>query len=260
MWQPDGAAPLAKIGVLTPHLDPVPETEFQVMAPQGVSIHTARVPLGMIGADGQIVPSIGPEVAKAFSEPPAVDRAVDLLAPLELNSIVYSFTSSSYILGSQNDSLLKARLEERSNGTPIVIQTSAIVSALRVLSVQKVSLMHPPWYTSELDQMGATYFEGEEFEVVYHSPAHIRRDYGDPAPEQIFEWAKANTPDDADALVIGGSGFRAIGVIKALEASLDRPVISANQASFWKALRIAGVTKRISGYGRIFDVDRTTRK
>ena len=125
MWQPDGAAPLGKIGVLTPHLDPVPETELQAMAPQGVSIHATRVPLGMIGPDGKIIPTIGPEAAKAFSEPPAVDQAVDLLAPLELNSIVYCFTSSSYILGSQNDSLLKTRLEERSNGTPIVIQTPA---------------------------------------------------------------------------------------------------------------------------------------
>ncbi|MDJ0955932.1 MAG: hypothetical protein QNI91_03685 [Arenicellales bacterium] len=253
MWQPDGAAPLGKIGVLTPHLDPVPETEFQAMTPNGVSIHAARVPLGMIGADGKIVPTIGPEVAKAFSEPPAVDQAVDLLAPLELNSVVYCFTSSSYILGSRNDSVLKARLEERSNGIPVVIQTSAIVSALRALSIQRISLMHPPWYTPELDDMGATYFKGEGFEVIYHSPAHIHREYGDPAPEKIFSWAIDHTPDEADALVIGGGGFRAIGVVSALETKLDRPVITANQASFWCALSIAGISHPIREYGRIFD-------
>lgn len=253
MWQPDGAAPLGKIGVLTPHMDPVPETEFQTMAPGGVSVHAARVPLGMIDPDGEIIPTIGPEVAKAFSEPPAVDQAVGLLAPLELNSIVYCFTSSSYILGSRNDALLKARLEERSNGTPIVIQTSAIVSALRALSVQSISLMHPPWFTAELDEMGANYFEGEGFEVVHHSSAHIHREYGDPLPEKIFDWAKAHTPDEAEALVIGGGGFRAIGVVSALETTLDIPVVTANQAAFWNALRIAGVPHQISGYGRIFN-------
>lgn len=253
MWQPDGAASLAKIGVLTPHLDPVPETEFQVMAPRGVSIHAARVPLGMIDPDGRIIPTIGPDVAKAFSEPPAVDQAVDLLAPLELNSIVYCFTSSSYILGSQKDSLLKARLEERSNGIPIVIQTSAIVSALRALSVQRISLMHPPWFTPELDKLGATYFGNEGFEVVTHSPAHIHQEYGDPAPEKIFHWAKDHTPDEAEALVIGGGGFRAIGVVGELETALGRPVLTANQASFWNALQIAGVIHRVKEYGRIFD-------
>ena len=34
MWMPDGLATVAKIGVLTPHLDPVSETELQVMAPK----------------------------------------------------------------------------------------------------------------------------------------------------------------------------------------------------------------------------------
>lgn len=255
MWRPDGAAPLAKIGVLTPHLDPVPETEFQVMAPRGVSIHTARVPLGMIGEDGKIIPTIGPEVAQAFSEPPAVDQAVDLLAPLELNAMVYCFTSSSYILGSRKDAMLKARLEERSGGAPVIIQTPAIITALRALSVRRIALMHPPWFTAELDALGATYFGNEGFEVVAHSPAHIQQEYGDPKPEKIFEWAKQHTPDAAEALVIGGGGFRATGVISELEAGLGRPVLSANQASFWHALRISGVGHRVREYGRIFDAD-----
>ena len=42
-WQPDGAGPLARIGVLTPDDDPVPESEMWAMAPRGVSIHAARV-------------------------------------------------------------------------------------------------------------------------------------------------------------------------------------------------------------------------
>jgi len=42
MWRPDGAGWRARVGLLTPHFDPVPETEFRVMAPEGVSIHSAR--------------------------------------------------------------------------------------------------------------------------------------------------------------------------------------------------------------------------
>ena len=100
MWQPDGAGKSARIGVLTPHLDPVPESEFQALAPEGVSIHAARVPLGIIGPDGEIIPRVDPEIARAFSQPPAVDDAAALLAPLTPHAIVYAFTSSSYILGS----------------------------------------------------------------------------------------------------------------------------------------------------------------
>jgi len=43
-WQPDGVGSLARIGILTPDFDPVPESEIWAMAPHGVSIHAARVP------------------------------------------------------------------------------------------------------------------------------------------------------------------------------------------------------------------------
>jgi hypothetical protein len=42
-WQPDGAGSLARIGILTPDFDPIPESEVWAMAPLGVSIHTSRV-------------------------------------------------------------------------------------------------------------------------------------------------------------------------------------------------------------------------
>jgi maleate isomerase len=134
MWQPDGAGIKAKIGVLTPHLDPVPESESMALAPQGVSMHAARVPLGMVGPDGEIIPMVGPDIAKAFSETPEIDLAVSSLAPLNLNAIIYSFTSSSYILGSDNDAALRSRVEERSNGGPVITQSMAVVQALKALN------------------------------------------------------------------------------------------------------------------------------
>ena len=78
---PDGSATRARIGVLTPHLDAVPESEFQALAPAGISIHSARVPLGMVGPDGEIIPHVDADIAKAFADPPpAVDDAAALLS------------------------------------------------------------------------------------------------------------------------------------------------------------------------------------
>src|SRR5262245_66616468 len=42
-WQHDGVGSLARIGLLTPAFDPVPESEAWAMAPQGVSIHASRM-------------------------------------------------------------------------------------------------------------------------------------------------------------------------------------------------------------------------
>ena len=53
--------------------------------------------------------------------------------------------------------------------------------------------------------------------------------------------------------MIGGNGFRAVGVIEALEADLDRPVLTANQVLLWAALATAGADPAmIEGYGRVF--------
>ena len=85
MWQPDGWGSRARIGVLTPHNDIVPEAEFQAMAPEGVSIHAARVPLGW--RSGPEPPPIGLDAAQAFAGPPHVDEAAELLAGATLSAM-----------------------------------------------------------------------------------------------------------------------------------------------------------------------------
>ncbi len=252
MWQPDGAGSRARIGVLTPHLDPVPESEFQALAPEGVSIHAARVPLGMVAPDGKIVPRVDPDIARAFAQPPAVDDAATLLSALAPSAVVYAFTSSSYILGSDADALLRERLETRMNGIPVVIQTTALVTALRSLRANRIALIHPPWFSPELDALGADYFKNQAVSVVYHGSAELRSDYGDIRPDQVFDWVIAHVPDTADAVLIGGGGFRAVGAIEALEAALGRPVLSANQDALWCAQLFSRVDDHLNHYAQNF--------
>ena len=58
-------------------------------------------------------------------------------------------------------------------------------------------------------------------------------------------------PREADGVLIAGIGFRCVGILEALEHDLARPVIAANQASLWRALRLAGVAAPVEGYGRL---------
>jgi maleate isomerase len=126
MWQPDGAGWRARVGVLTPHFDPVPETEFCAMAPEGVSIHAARVPLGALDSDGNITFQRGPAAARAFAEPPHIDHAAMLLSTIPVSVIVYAYTGSSYILGVDGDKALKTRLEARAPGIPVVFHAGML--------------------------------------------------------------------------------------------------------------------------------------
>ena len=121
MWQPDGWGWRARIGVLTPHADIGPEAEFHAMAPEGVSIHAARVPFGVMAPGGAMNPTIALEPVRAFADPPHVDAAAELLAAAPLHAITFGFTSSSYVRGAADDAELKARLEGRTRGIPVVI-------------------------------------------------------------------------------------------------------------------------------------------
>ena len=252
MWQPDGWGQ-TRIGVLTPHADIVPETEFSALAPRGVSIHAARVPFGGYRPGGAMDRTIADDPVSAFADPPLVDEAAELLGAAPLHSIVYGFTSSSYVRGAADDAALKSRLETRTRGIPVVIPCAAAIAALTRLAAKRLALVSPPWFSAEMDQKGARYFQSQGFEVIHSAPAALPSDQQAIEPSELYEWVRTHTPENADAVFIGGNGFRAIGVIKALEEELALPVLTANQVAFWKAQRLAGSRAPVMGYGRIFE-------
>ena len=254
MWQPDGWG-RTRIGVLTPHADIVPETEFNALAPDGISIHAARVPFGGYKPGGTMDPTIADNPVRAFADPPAVDDAAEMLAMAPLHAIVFGFTSSSYVRGAADDAALKFRLEARTRNIPVIIPCAAAVTALTALSAKRVALISPPWFSAEMDQQGIRYFQSQGFEVVYSGPAGLPSDQQAIQPDQLYNRVRSHVPKNAEAVFIGGNGFRAIGVIKALEDSLDRPVLTANQVAFWCALRLSGARVPIVTYGRIFEFD-----
>jgi maleate isomerase len=211
-----------------------------------------RVPFGAYKAGGVMNRTLADDPVRAFAEPPLVDDAAELLAGAPLHAIVYAFTSSSYVRGPTDDAALKARLERRTRGIPVIIPCAAAVTALTVLEAKRLVLISPPWFSADMDQQGARYFQTQGFEVIHHSRAGLPSDPKAIRPAELYEWVRTHTPKGADAVFIGGNGFRAIGVINALEEDLARPVLSANQVAFWQALRLSEAPIPIVGYGQIF--------
>jgi maleate isomerase len=237
-WHPDGVGSLARIGVLTPDDDPVPESEMWTMGTHGLSIHTARV--------------VWNHDAAAFAQPPQVDEATEQLIRLKPRAIVYAFTSSSYALGADADNPLRLRLEKRAGGIPVILTCEAAKEALRLLQASRVALVHPPWFSEEVTAKGKDYFQSQGFDVVLCNRITPARQFTEVAPSEVYEWVRANVPSQAQAVFIGGNGLRAIGTIQALEHNVGKPVLTANQVCLWKALRIVGSASMPTQYGRLF--------
>lgn len=253
MWQPDGWGWRARIGLLTPHADIGPEAEFNAMAPAGVSVHAARVPLGAYTRGGALERPVAEDVARAFAEPPFVDAAVEFLAAAPLHAVAFGFTSSSYVRGPADDQALRARLEARSGGIPVVITCAAAVLALRTLGVRRFAFVSPPWFSAELVALGEGYFQRQGLDVVASGAAELPADQRAVNLGQLYEWIRTKTPASADAVFIGGNGLRAIGLIRALEEDLGRPVLTANQVALWHALHLSGTRVVVRSYGQIFE-------
>ena len=254
MWQPDGWSFRGRLGVLVPHAAIGTESELAAMAARagGVSVHATRVPLGVMRAGGVMDPTIALEPVRAFADPPLVDDAAELLAAAPLHAIGFAFTSSSYVRGAADDEALRLRLERRTRGIPVAVCAASAVLALRALGAGRVALIDPPWFSPELTALGVAYFQGQGCEVVAAEPAGLPSEQRAIHPGQLFEWARGHVPPEAEAVFVSGNGFRAVGIIQALEEDLGIPVLTANQVLFWHLLRLAEARTPIEGYGCLF--------
>ena len=254
-WQSDGWEVRTRIGVLVPHADIGPESELNAIAPTGVAIHATRIPFGAMAVGGGMDPTIAEDPVRAFAAPPGVDDAAELLAAAPIHAIAFGFTSSAYLIGPEGEAEMIERLQQRTHGIPVVATCSAAVQALRALEVQRVALIDPPWFSADLNAAGRKYYESAGFDVVYSAPCLLPSGQTLIEPQALYSWAIEHVPDTAEAVVIGGNGFRAIGIIDALEQALGCPVLTANQVLLWAALKAVGADAAgVTRYGRVFSV------
>ena len=155
------------------------------------------------------------------------------------------------MIGRQAETALLERLSQGRN-VPVDGTLVAAVTALEVMEIERLELIHPPWFDEEMDELGATYFRDEGFDVVASRSADLPRDPCRIEPDEVLTWISQHASDDAQAVFIGGNGFRVVPAIERLEQQLGRPVLAANQVLLWSLLRKAGVRMEVSGYGSLF--------
>lgn len=235
----------ARIGLVYPAASCVMEPELYAMAPEGVSIHTARLTLadatlgglsGMMAGDG-------------------LEQAVRLLAQAPLHVVTFGGTSASFLEGLDCDRKVIRRIAVVAPGLPGSTTSTAALRALRALGARRVSFVGP--YVEEVTARGRTFFEANGFEVTGAHAMGISGNLDlDRLPlERLYAFTREKVEARADAVFISCTGIRSVGAIEHLEADLGVPVVTANQATFWDALRLAGVRERVRGFGTLFEHD-----
>lgn len=229
-----------RIGLIVPSSNTTMEPEFYGMAPEGVSIHTARMRLREVRA----------ETLREMAEDAA--RAAELLSTAGVNLILYGCTTGSLLGGADWEKELIEKVQG-SGGVPSFSTATAVVESLRELEAEKVVVATP--YIEELNELERNFLESQGFEVLKMRGLGLVRnlDIGREPPSTAYRLAREVFRPEADAVFISCTNFRTIEIIEALEADLRRPVVTSNQASIWKALRMGRVREGIFGFGRLLE-------
>lgn len=227
----------AKIGLIIPSVNIAMEPEFNAMKPDGVSVHTTRVPL----VAGTI------ENLKRMHE--STGEAAELLAAAGVDIIVYGCTTGSMFNGLGWDEELLSRIE-KITGIQATTTATAVIRAFRKFGVDNVALATP--YSEELTRAVEKFLEDSGLKVVNTKRLSTHGvEMGRALPETTYKLAcEVNTPE-ADAIFISCTNFKSITVIEKLEKELQKYVFSSNTATMWDVLERLNIHSQIKGYGKL---------
>lgn len=232
----------ARIGVIVSPPNTVVEGEFPRMAPDGVSVHTAR-----LGRPEGTAANLGGDVVLQTNQD--LPRAAASLAELKLDVVVFAHTAGSMLRGPDYDAELVAMLEETA-GCPAITTASAVVALLRASGVARLALLTP--YPEEMTLAEIDFLEKAlpDLKVVSHRSMGMATGLaiGDLEPTVAYQESRKVNTWEADGLFLSGTNWRTIDVIEDMEADLGIPVFTANQVTMWATLRRLGIAPK-PGYG-----------
>lgn len=236
--------PWFRIGYVTPHLfvDNLPY-QFYRLAPPGMLLVTANLDLADYTTEA------------IDHELPLFWRLVDVLARRGVDRVVLGGVPVAAALGRERVQALLAEARERT-GLPCSTDLEAVMAALQHLGARRVTIgtrWHEP-----LNDAVARYLALGGIEVVGRQASGRslaenevlgHRD-GMRLAVELGRQALLAAPD-ADALLLPGGLWIAIHAIPILETELGKPVLVNLTASIWLALREAGISRPVQGWGRL---------
>ncbi|MDO5725609.1 MAG: Asp/Glu racemase [Tissierellia bacterium] len=230
-----------KIGLIYPAPGWIMEAEFQKLAPKGIITLTSRISLLKTNEDHLI------KMSKESK------NAAKLLVQAPIDVLVFGCTSGSFIAGTKYDLDLSKDLEKIAN-VKCITTSGSIIKALKKLNIKKISVLSP--YIESVSEKAKIFFNENEIEVVKMRSLNLLYDseIDNLKLKDVYREAKNSDADDSECLVILCTGLRTIGILESLESDLNKPVISAIQASFWNALRTSNIDDKIYGYAKLLTV------
>lgn len=227
---PDEPEPQVGVGIVA-SFDFNRDRELWRWAPDNVTLFISRTDPAPSGE--------GLSLVTALNRPEVMTRATRELCTLQAESLVYLCTACSFVGGvGAEQALCQAMLD---HGAPHATTTSgAVVSGLRALGAQRVAVAHP--YIASVGERLKGYLSASGFDVISNLGLGLQPAEISSVPyAEVCELIRESDHPDAEALFVSCTGLPTYDVIAPMERELGKPIITANQATIWGALRPVGL-------------------
>lgn len=224
--------------MLLPSVNRAAEPQITAMLPKGVSLHTTRLRLQSSNED---------HINEMVSD---VERGAVMLADAGVDLIVFHCTAASMFAPGFDDGIIE-RIE-KATGKNATSTSKGCLEAFELFAAKNITLTTP--YVQETNDREVAYLESHNVKVLSETGAGITGDGAAMLAIEPEEWRRrVNAQDEpaSQAAFISCTAVRAIEAIEPIEADIDKPVITSNQAMLWHALRRLGIDDRPQGFGRL---------
>jgi len=221
-------APRVRLGVLVPSSNTMVERDAQIHMPPAVSTHFTRMRITRDDPD-QLA-------ALADLAPPGAK----LLADAGVAAIAFACTTGSIHGEAWREREVIDRIEAVA-AVPATTTATAVLDALVALDAARVALVSPyePWLNEEV--VGFLGRSGVAVERVHGFGLPDPLDIAAVPPAEIAAAARTIDSDCVEAIVISCTAFAGLDAARLVRGELGKPVVAANQATFWKLGRLAGL-------------------
>ncbi|MBH68385.1 MAG: hypothetical protein CMM58_08535 [Rhodospirillaceae bacterium] len=237
-----------KFGVITPSTNTVVQPEYAAISPAGVTTHIGRMH----------IPDEEMSSGDDFDE---LIRRIDI-ALEDAAERVMTCKPDYFVLGISSESIwgggvkkaaeIVERMQPILNGIGVSQAADALPAALKAFGVKKrISVVTPYFPVAEPHIQHFAADIGFDVVKTHHMSCKSPTLIAHTAEEESWAALREVDGEDVEAIVQFGANLPFARVAAEGERRLRKPVIAVNIATFWHALRTAGISDRVYGHGSL---------
>ena len=227
----------ARAGIIIPSSNRQAEQEMIRWFPAAVQPHVARLRM------------TGPHARPLDALLPAVTEAAATLDDARCGVVIFHCTGNSMQAGPAGEERIRTALA-RGTTAPVATTATAVCNALHAVGARRIVLFTPSdaaTTSSEADYLAASGFEV----VASHGLDLGGSDEFCRAPSSFWYDTVVKARRETDAYFLSCANIACFDVVDALEKTLDRPIVTSNQAVLWEAVRRSGFTATVDRLGSL---------